>query len=107
MTDLVGNTEDRFSCNTAQISSISCYSEIDCGDPSVSLPAGGTYTTLTGASFLDGGSFVFNCGEGFTPSGQSDDGNYDVRCKSNGRWSYGTLTCLGKHRKKNQKICIL
>ena len=77
---------------------LSPSSEIDCGDPSMSLPVGASFQELTSTKFHENGSFVFGCGGGFMPSGQSEDGDENVRCKSNGRWSLGTLTCLGEYR---------
>ena len=71
------------------------FSEIDCDNPSMVLPTGGTFSALTETTFLKNGAFLFSCEEGFTPLGASEDGDYSVKCKSNGRWSLGTLTCLG------------
>lgn len=78
----------------------SCVAGIDCGDP-VTIPG---LVAPTGTTFY-GDSFRFVCQAPSVISGSS--GNTDgvtvfpaevpprVRCRNDGKWDYGNLTCTG------------
>ncbi|KAK3584841.1 hypothetical protein CHS0354_005699 [Potamilus streckersoni] len=71
--------------------------EIDCGPVTDVLPIGANKSIFNSSTvFLDNPSFTFSCMPGYEARGQSESGGMIVTCKENGKWSLGSLTCIGK-----------
>ncbi|XP_052814812.1 uncharacterized protein LOC128241762 isoform X2 [Mya arenaria] len=73
--------------------------EINCGDPDDVMPQAGTYAgnkPLTFTYWSETSKFTFDCSAGSRVTGKSEDEDMDVKCKANGRWSLGSLGCLGE-----------
>ncbi|WAQ95236.1 FBP1-like protein [Mya arenaria] len=72
--------------------------EINCGDPDDVMPPAGTYAGNKPPTFTywqTTSQFTFDCSAGSSVTGQSEDGDVNVKCKANGRWSLNSLGCLG------------
>ncbi|WAQ95255.1 FBP1-like protein [Mya arenaria] len=73
--------------------------EINCGDPDDVMPQAGTYAGNIPPTFTywpETSKFTFDCSAGSRVTGKSEDEDMDVKCKANGRWSLGSLGCLGE-----------
>ena len=80
------------------------FTEIDCGNPQEQLPSGGQLLTGASSVYLNNQSFTFDCVPGYIKEGASElTGDYQVQCKENGRWSFGTLRCSGW---LTNRICV-
>ena len=73
--------------------------EIDCGDPNVVRACReNTFAPLSTKHLNANSRFTFSCRAGYDEIGSSEEGDasMEVRCKANGKWGFGTLSCDGR-----------
>ncbi|WAQ95238.1 FBP1-like protein [Mya arenaria] len=70
-----------------------------CGDPDDVMPQAGTYSGNKPPTFTywpTTSKFTFDCLDGFSVTGHSEEGDMNVKCKANSRWSLQSLGCFGE-----------